>query len=204
MSLLTTFPQSYRTHQRTALSHTPSLIHTLTLTLRHTNPFAYSHTHSYSSVWSQPQPHIFTHSPLTSTNTKHPHSQTPLHSRTLSYIHRAFQQHPQVHNHVFEHRVQTHRLSQAFSNPPLSLSHTYPHTHTPFHTYTHTCSADSPASVSAQRVWDPPRQTRLEAEGGREPFSSSPPRPPRAPSPVRGQQGCRPGARPPLPAPHQR
>lgn len=98
VSLLTTFPQSYRTHQHTALSHTPSLIHSLTDTQIHSHALIRTHTHLCSHNYNL----TFSHSPLTSTNTKHPHSQTPLHSCTLLHS-SCTQQYPCAHNHIFKH-----------------------------------------------------------------------------------------------------
>ena len=156
-------------------------------------PYTHRHYHTLTS-------HNYN---LTASYTVHSHPRTHIqtctlaHAPTHTYTHHPLNKHSHAHNHIFKYRLQTDILSHTFPSPPLSVSVSD----------THVCIHHTLAPlcwVSAQRVWDPPRQTQLEAEGGRDPFSSSPPRPRVPPSLVQERQGCRPGARPPLPAPHQR
>ena len=87
-------------------------------------------------MYSQLQPQ-FTHSSLTSTNTKHPHSQTPLHSCTLSYVHHALNN-THVLTITFLSIEYKHTYYHRHFPPHLSLSHTCPHAQPPLHTHTHT------------------------------------------------------------------
>ena len=153
-------------------------------------------------MYSQLQPQ-FTHSSLTSTNTKHPHSQTPLHSCTFSYVHHALNnthvltitflsieyKHTYYHRHFPPHLSLSHTCPHA--QPPW---HTHTHTHTPTHTPTHVLQMHQPC-VSAQLVWDPPCQTWLDVEGGWDPPSLLGPTVPECPFLwFRSSKSCRPRA----------
>ena len=81
---------------------------------------------------------------LADTNTKHPHSQTPLHSCTLSYVHHALNN-THVLTITFLRIEYKHTYYHRHFPPHLSLSHTRMHTPQSTHTHTHTLSADSPA-----------------------------------------------------------
>ena len=83
VSLLTTFPQSYRTHQHTALSHTPSLIHSLTDTQIHWHTLIHTHTHLCSHNYNLSSLTVHSHP---QTQNTHTHKLLYTHARSLTFI----------------------------------------------------------------------------------------------------------------------
>ena len=136
----------------------------------HLLSFTDSQTHKYIRILSYTLILINVLTTTTSVHSQFTHihkHKTPTLTNSFTLMHALLrssctQQYPCAHNHIFKHRVQTHILSQAFSTPPLSLSHlpprTAPITHTHTHTHTHTFCRFT--SLGSQPSWYGTRPVR--------------------------------------------